>query len=396
MSRFPAPPAPPASATPVALLENAPLALLRAACLRLHSRHASCEACATACPAGVLRVQSQSLTLDEGCSGCGRCQAACPMGALSASGFDTLRHRPAARYRAVTIDCARVPDGAPAAALLRVPCLGGISLGTLLELTAADKPAAVQLLDRGWCAGCANGGSRNPAADLVERAAMYLAEAGLPPPYQPQIVARPLAPELAQPVGGAAAGTRRRRRAFLHLAARSAAAVAHRRPVATIPERQAAPSVHASRERRRILAALERVAVRHGGQESRRLFHAIVVNDLCSGHRVCAAACPTGALRRYRDDAAGMVGLAHDARDCVGCGHCEAICPEGALRLERGAGTTAGRTVLTAFAQRACRECGERFVCRDQSEMRCERCRKSAALAGSAFRQLFGGGPRVA
>lgn len=383
----------------VPLAAEAPLALLDAACLRLRSRYASCAACVAACPSGALRAGERSLALGAACTGCGRCQAACPTGALSAAGFDALRKAAQARYPAVTIDCRRVPATTPATAGLRVPCLGGIGLGALLELGAAGAGRTVLLNDRGWCAACPSGGATHPAAALVTRAGALLAEAGVPAPTWPQIVARPLPQALAlAEAAGARAGSASRR-GFLRAAAGHAAALAAG-GAADLADRagQGAPLPLPSIERRRVLAALERQAARHGGRVAQDLFHAVVIGGDCAGDRVCAAACPTGALRRYRDEPAGIAGVAHDPRECIGCGHCTAVCPRGAPRLARGAGSSrAGITPLTAFAQRECGDCGSRFAVRPhQTETRCERCRKSADLARSAFRQLFGARPRVA
>jgi formate hydrogenlyase subunit 6/NADH:ubiquinone oxidoreductase subunit I len=146
-----------------------------------------------------------------------------------------------------------------------------------------------------------------------------------------------------------------------------------------------------SAERRSIVAALEALARRHGGRVPASLFHRVGVHSACEGHRVCASACPTGALVRYRDDGSRRMGIAFDGAACIGCGHCAAVCPEQALELHHGGGSAqSGHRPLTRFLQRECADCGARFASTaNDFETHCERCRKSAQLARSAFTTLF-------
>ena len=140
---------------------GAGLALLPHRCLTLGSRYSRCDACVRACPAGLLRVGAAGFDAAPGCLGCGRCQAACPTAALRVAAFPEALAVAQGRYRAVTLDCARVPPGEREPGTLALPCLGGLSLGAILELCAQTDPLPVTLLDRGWCPDCpAGAGSR--------------------------------------------------------------------------------------------------------------------------------------------------------------------------------------------------------------------------------------------
>ena len=364
------------------LAARAPVTIDRSACLRLRTHLADCRACAAACPTKALAAGQQTLELGAGCTGCGRCQAVCPSGALVVEGFESSALAVVDAHAVVTLECQRAPAGNGA---LRVPCLGGLSESTLLALCV--EQARVELVDRGWCGSCESGGAVHPAQPALDRVDGWLARAGVPVPLRPRLVpvdAGRNAPRVGidpmQSLG-------RARRGFF-------AALA--RPTSPAPSRICAPArSQPSSRREQTLSALRVLAQRHGGRMPAELLHRLDVAAACRGHRVCASACPTGALVRWRDDDTARMGLAFDSAGCIGCGHCAAVCPEQALHLHRGAGEAdGGRQPLTTFEQRECADCGSRFAAPDgEDETRCQRCRTSARLVRSAFQTLFGARP---
>ena len=378
----PAVSAPAREARFVPLAAHAPVSIDRSACLRLRTHLADCRACAAVCPTQAIQAGQQTLELGAGCTGCGRCQAACPNAALVVEGFEIDAQAMGQTPAAVTVECQRAPAGNGA---LRVPCLGGLPESTLLALSAAQ--ARVVLVDRGWCGTCESGGSAHPAQPTLDRVNGWLAQAGVPAPLRPRIA--PVAPGPATQRAGTdpMQSQGRARRGFF-------AALA--RPANEVPRSTCAPArSEPSGRRQQTLASLHVLAQRHGGQVPSDLFHRLDVAAACRGHRVCASACPTGALVRWRDDGAARMGLAFDNASCIGCGHCAAVCPEQALQLQRGAGEAGrGRKPLTTFEQRECPDCGSRFAASDgEDETRCQRCRTSARLVRSAFQTLFGARP---
>ena len=123
------------------------------------------------------------------------------------------------------------------------------------------------------------------------------------------------------------------------------------------------------------------------------LFHRVEVNANCANHQVCASICPTGALAVYEQGQRSE--LMSDTTLCIGCGECQSVCPSAALQLlPNGYAAPAEAlpdrpSLLVAFAERSCAECGRDFADRGEENL-CPQCRKRRGLARSAFHSLFG------
>ncbi|MFQ9179529.1 MAG: ferredoxin family protein [Eggerthella lenta] len=64
-----------------------------------------------------------------------------------------------------------------------------------------------------------------------------------------------------------------------------------------------------------------------------RLWGCVVIDGrACSSCRMCAAFCPTGAIRKFDNDD-GTLGVYHYPGECVKCGSCRDVCPENAIEL---------------------------------------------------------------
>lgn len=365
-----------------------------AACLRLRSHLSDCDACPRACPVDAIRIDSTQTRVRAACTGCGRCAAACPTHALDVPGFRVGEIAAVPSGRAVTVDCWKVPRAVSEPDAVRVPCLGGLRVSDLLDLRAAAGPRPVRLLDRGWCDGCSSGGVRHPAEANLTEARALLADVGAAHEALPALESRPLPgrlmPQDIPPPDAEAAVSRRN---FLrHLVGRTAAAVEE--AAAFDPGLAARPSFGARVERPRtersaVLAALRTTADGTGRELPARLFPEAGASDACRNHNVCAASCPTGALRKYETDG-GAAGVAFDAAECIACGLCESVCPEQAMSIRAGARTAppSGAETVTRFRTRECWHCGVSFAPR-ADERHCAACAKSRDLAAGAFRELF-------
>lgn len=361
-----------------------------ARCLRLRSRYSDCEKCARACPSGSLRVSCDSLELPARCLSCGRCCAACPTGALRVEGFSVSP--PVTSSESIYVDCWKVPPFRPMRGAVRVPCLGGIAVHELVRWHTACAPRPIVLLDRGWCSQCSAGSkASHPAQAALDAARELLAELGVPeralPRFERKLLPRKQMPdEIPDAIN---------RRDFLSSVTRDAVralapAVVGRRAKGAEGHRPALHKVEI-RARLQLLAQAALLSKQHRRPLPTTLFPALRVSKACQNHKVCAAICPTGALRAYEDEDGGTSGIAFDAAACIACGDCTRACSERAIELlALGDGEVPrGATILTRRALRECRDCGYKFA-DSTSDTVCPACQKTRDLARASLSQLFG------
>ncbi len=373
----------------LALRDDARLRLDEGACLPLRSQFGGCRACAAVCPVGVLSVAVERVALNDGCTNCGRCVAACPNEALQIDGFEAIEKLPPGT-QSVELECAKVPADARGADAIVVPCLGGISPGRLAALNERAAGREVRLIDRGWCGQCKAGcGAAHPAQAAVDAVALWL-HAVDESIAAPHIVLRPL-PLARMPANipmvhpAPDPGPPMTRRQFFRALAENPTG-RQRTPMGT-DGRAAFPARmrRESPERRRLLDAITAAAQRAGRGIPAELFPRLTNNGACADHRVCTAACPTGALKVTEGD--GTSTLAFSAAACIVCGACTRACPEGALLLD-GHGGSLGTVEVAVHALQSCEGCSEVFAPKP-GEALCLACRKSQRLVRDGIAQLF-------
>lgn len=371
------------------------LRLNEGACLPLRSAFGGCRACAEVCPVGAISVDVQRVTVGETCIACGRCAAVCPNEALTAAGLQALQAATRATTQAnIRLECVRVPSNMDRPGTVRVPCLGAISVGWLATLQAHAGDREVHVIDRGWCSQCIAGGADHPARRAIAAVAVWLTglEGGEATPPVPRLREEPLPLTLARPFEPPTPSANDpapiSRREFLRALARSPAAP-NRRPTPIGSDGHAAfpPSARRpSPERTRLLAALDQTAQRTGAEVPAEFFPRLNATGTCVDHRVCVAACPTGALTVEEND--GSAALRFAGETCIACGACTRACPEGALRLDEHGGARQA-AVLVRHELRACSHCGERFAPRADEPL-CAACAKAQRFIDDAMTQLFG------
>jgi ferredoxin len=119
------------------------------------------------------------------------------------------------------------------------------------------------------------------------------------------------------------------------------------------------------------------------------LMPAIKIADGCELNGICAAICPTGALRRKEGD--DTISLEFEAATCIACGECQRACPSKALSLwPQGDGSTpGGPTTLVERHSVMCVGCGISFV-PTSGEETCALCAKSTTLMREIAMIKFG------
>jgi formate hydrogenlyase subunit 6/NADH:ubiquinone oxidoreductase subunit I len=219
----------------------------------------------------------------------------------------------------------------------------------------------------------------HPATAALAEVGRTLATLRVSPAGRPRLVQFPLPPErMARDLGEPVLEGRVSRRALFAGPSRAIQAPGGGAAQAAVPP--------AASQAQRRLAALSRLAAQPALPAA--LFPTLLAGAACAGHGVCAAACPTGAIREYRTE--GALGTGFDAAACIACGVCTRLCPEQALTLHPAgdaADTYPGPQPLTRFALSTCLDCGA--DCQGD-EPACPACLRDHSFARDAFRTLFG------
>lgn len=286
------------------------------------------------------------------------------------------------------VDCWRVPESESRTDALRVPCTGGLDAAQLLSLNRLAGSEGISVLDRGWCSDCpACGSETHPAEAAMREAGRILDEAAVPGHRQPRITVEPLSARMAaKAIPEGKLETRVSRRGFLRRLGGEAISARAQLTGSTTPT-ASSPLVGKIRPRRRLRLYEELTALTGQGHTPATLPR-LSVSDACQGHGICAALCPTGALRRQTDNGASTLFL--EAGLCIACRLCEQSCPEQAIHVDAPDGGEAA-IELHRLTERQCRDCGRAFAAGSDSEERCHPCRKSRHLMNAEL----GSVPRI-
>lgn len=356
------------------------------ACLELRPAPSDCAKCRTACPVSAFEWTESGVSVSDRCLGCGQCASVCPTGALKVHGFAIDAAALLSTTGTIRIECARVPESIRRGAI-RVPCLAGLSADQLLGIRAAGGARPLTLIDRGWCAECAAGSTGCNASRAIEETAATLEALECDESLWPRIerVDTPVA--FALPIENAYDSEPLGRRAFFGALVKGMALAAQAAPLERVTAGPHArlPSPTIRSRRQRFANNVRRVAAEAGVRVPAVIFPQVEVASGCDNHGLCAAVCPSAALRMY-NDGDGATGLEFEPELCIACEACAEHCPSQAIRV-RPTGDTRHELPdapirLTRFARQQCSRCAESFV-GQTGESECGSCKKDRALFGS-------------
>ncbi len=381
-----------------AIPPEAPARVESALCSRYRCSKSQCAACAIVCPVpGAVRLTEDGAAITAACMGCGACVSACPNGAIAAQVGDAQltqrireRVRQADRFR---ISCSRAQGQAD----LVLPCLSRLTEALVLEPLRSGA-SRVELADPG-CMECGLAKAA-PQWEGVVRFAEGLCEAaglGIGRIARTRVPAgrtEEVRPEAANP-----------RRALFrsvveHWRASGEAAAAHADEAvaaeAPPPFREIVQQHGSNPKRAALLHVLKALPGAHpvskvvpaAGVPLARL----EVGRSCVGCNVCETLCPVGALRHRDED--GRYVLEVDAALCTGCRVCAAACYHQAVHVgdtvDLASLFESHRRVLVSEALRTCAACHESFL--DTSSEFCPSCRLSGDRREAMARRFFSGG----
>lgn len=343
----------------VSRLESPYITVHQDRCQLVRNRNADCLRCAVACTSGCISFDGEELSISpERCIGCGTCATVCPTCCLEAHHPNDaeLANRCLAASRhldgTAVMACGSFTELAKGRfdeeAVVRVECLGRIEESLLATLAAAGVRNAVCV--HGDCAACEHRTGRDVAEQVVEctETLMQAWGSGFSVKLTGKLPARCKAKtrdfDTSKRAALADAGAQAGRAAAItaDFALRDAfgagqpARPGHGRSYAKVMEDGTLPHFLPDR-RERLLDALATLGQPGDATISTRLWGRVRIDaDACTGCRMCATFCPTGALRKFGEDDGGETpfGVEHCPGDCVKCGLCRNICPAHAITIE--------------------------------------------------------------
>lgn len=295
-------------------------------CLRSRLGKNPCARCLTRCVHKALTADGGTISFhDDRCTECMICISTCPNDALRC-GFDLqglLRVLHENRDgEPVVLSCGRSPSYVPGR--LAIPCIGLFSEPVLAAMNVVAARAFY--LDIHACHDCDNG---HALGLLQERMSGILGRND----RKAELRLRCITDATSRP-----ASHRQARRSFLGVIKKNMADLG--RPAA--PLENAATEERCSAKEASAGPLLLRQALAMlplDDDPARRLlhsyFHTLTANDDCDLCPRCTGMCPTGALKRLRNDA-GKKQLSFSSAKCSGCGLCVAFCNKKALTLRAG------------------------------------------------------------
>jgi ferredoxin len=280
----------------------------RSRCLRMRHRNNGCDLCVRACRQDAIDFTGETPLDQAKCSSCFRCAAVCPTEAFSCEDFDFEKLlRQIASGGSAVIGCGSSQAGISPA----VPCMGLLSDAHLAVLALSrDGEIGIDITP---CADCTNG-------EMVQVLQDRLAH--LDPILNGRIR---LGAHRRRDVPKTS-----RREFFSSLKTGFAREVATAISVKDKPISLAYSEKQLPLERQLLNEVLQTAAERESEWLKKALYFEVEVDERCTLCTACSAFCPTGSLKRKKEE--GWT-LQFRSASCPGCGLCTDACRRDAIRL---------------------------------------------------------------
>jgi len=353
-------------------------------CLNPRHRLEYCDVCARACSQQAISVSDSGVVIETVlCNNCGLCVSDCPTGVFRHEYFSAFNLLAWAQNKEeVHIGC-QIANEAHAS-MADIPCHGMLT-ESLLAALYGNGVGRVHLHGLETCESCPTrtGKHRIEAVKQHARSKIPAIQIHIEDSVGDKITVAEQANKAKRLTNEPVLA----RRQFLSVFARKSAAMMMPNAVKHLIEDGAEQGVSAGVGDDKKILMHKHIPEYHRlslmallsdrGEDGAFGFHEITASNDCTGCRVCAVRCPTGALIWY--DQNDQVRLEYRALACIGCGLCISICPSDALSMagqqDYGVLRNDQRTLLFRSQQLTCINCDEHFLSSDNDSLYCLTCK---------------------
>ncbi len=294
------------------------------ACLRTRCNKNQCQSCLDECTTGALAINNRLISFNaEKCSACMRCVAVCPGAAFVTDlDFISILKKIQQNNQIFVLSCKKEQIFENQGF---IHCLGALSLLLLAALNSLAKELI--LVDTTMCGSCINSHCRDKIKKSLEQLQDKVSVAGKP------VQIRLISEESRLPF----IDKQTAKRFFLkeaggvivELGKEALNKVSTKKKVLQ-QEKHKEPPVN---------SVVLQFAYDHCKDLKQReillsFFHLVTIDAKCTLCPLCSGMCPTGALKRVRDD--GEKQLVFRSGDCSGCGLCQDFCKKKAILVKSG------------------------------------------------------------
>ncbi len=294
-------------------------------CLRSRFNKNNCVHCLQVCRSGALELHEKHIVFDaEKCTSCMRCTAVCPRDAFVGSiDILSLLQDLSNRNEPVLLSCEKRTDSNDRIA---IPCVGFFSEPLLAAINSVVRRKC--FIDTSRCAECVNNHCLTALYRNMENAIHKIkgnGEVRLECHVDKQF--------------DSAADGKNGRRSFLRMIRKTITSMGKDTLNFQFSDSEKTEDSHSKKKGRDISALLYSFSALSDRELSEKetllqYFFSVSTDDHCDCCPLCTGMCPTGALKRKKEN--GMKYLTFTSGDCSGCGLCVDFCRKDALVLKSG------------------------------------------------------------